>query len=66
MGDTDCNVTLRVLWRQSRTGTAPRLEEIHVPADGPCQGASLARNMSVALGQLSERILAAVAAAPAP
>ena len=43
----------------------PMIEEIQVPSSGSCP-ATLAATMSVALGQLSDRIIAGVARMPAP
>lgn len=63
-GDEGCTVTLRALWTQ-KTGDAQRdsvaqpvTENIRVPAGGACP-ATLPATMSVALGQLSDRIIAA-------
>jgi uncharacterized protein len=68
-GDAACNVTLRAAWtlKQVHAGAAaqPINEEFHVPAGGACPGA-LPAAMSIALGQLSDRILAGVARSPAP
>jgi len=65
-GDADCNVTLRAAWtvRQMRPdGAAPIGETIRVPSSGACP-AALPAAMSVALGQLSDRIIAGVARLP--
>jgi uncharacterized lipoprotein YmbA len=74
-GDASCNVTLRAAWtvKQSHPGIAqtgavaaqPANEEIRVPSSGECP-ATLAATMSVAVGQLSDRIIAGVARTPAP
>ena len=64
-GDASCNVTLRAVWTLRQTGAQPASEEIHVPSSGPCP-ATLAETMSLALGQLSDRILAGVARVPPP
>jgi uncharacterized protein len=64
-GDGDCNVTLRAVWRSKQAGAQPAgvaqpvTEDIRVPASGACLG-TLPDTMSVALGQLSDRIIAAV------
>jgi uncharacterized lipoprotein YmbA len=67
-GDDSCNVTLRAAWtvRQPRAAaTQPANEEIQVPSSGACPD-SLPATMSVAVGQLSDRIIAGVARQPAP
>jgi uncharacterized lipoprotein YmbA len=67
-GDDSCNVTLRAAWtvRQPHAAAAqPANEEIHVPSSGACP-ATLAASMSVAVGQLSDRIIAGVAQLPTP
>jgi uncharacterized lipoprotein YmbA len=69
-GDDACNVTLRAAWglKPSRPEDAqPANEEIQVPSSGPCP-ATLPATMSIALGQLSDRIIAGVTrlAPPAP
>ena len=67
-GDGSCNVTLRAAWtlKQSPPGIAqPVNEEIQVPSSGTCT-ATLPGTMSIALGQLSDRIIAGVARLPAP
>jgi uncharacterized lipoprotein YmbA len=67
-GDGSCNVTLRAAWtlKQSPAQNAqPVNEEIQVPSSGACT-ATLPATMSIALGQLSDRIIAGVARMPAP
>jgi uncharacterized protein len=67
-GDGSCNVTLRAAWtlKQARPENAqPVNEEIQVPSSGACT-ATLPATMSIALGQLSDRIIAGVARLPAP
>jgi uncharacterized lipoprotein YmbA len=67
-GDGSCNVTLRAAWtlKQSRPGNAqPVNEDIHVPSSGACT-ATLPATMSIALGQLSDRIIAGVGRMPVP
>ena len=67
-GDGSCNVTLRAAWtlKQTRPENAqPVNEEIQVPSSGACT-ATLPATMSIALGQLSDRIIAGVARLPAP
>jgi uncharacterized lipoprotein YmbA len=67
-GDGSCNVTLRAAWtlKQSPPASAqPVNEEIQVPSSGACT-ATLPATMSIALGQLSDRIIAGVARIPAP
>jgi uncharacterized lipoprotein YmbA len=67
-GDGSCNVTLRAAWtlKQSSAGNAqPVNEEIQVPSSGACT-ATLPATMSIALGQLSDRIIAGVARIPTP
>jgi uncharacterized lipoprotein YmbA len=68
-GDGSCNVTLRAAWtliKQSPPQSAqPVNEEIQVPSSGACT-ATLPATMSIALGQLSDRIIAGVARIPAP
>lgn len=59
-GDASCNVTLRAVWILKQTGAQPTNEEIHVPSSGSCPP-TLAATMSIALGQLSDRIIAGVA-----
>jgi uncharacterized lipoprotein YmbA len=73
-GDANCNVTLRAAWTPKRAGTtAPATAgatahpepaqataaDIHVSVIGACPD-SLPATMSVALGQLSDRIIAGV------
>lgn len=62
-GDAGCNVTLRAVWTLKQTGVQPATEEIRVPSSGACP-ATLPQTMSVALGQLSDRIVAGVAHVP--
>jgi uncharacterized lipoprotein YmbA len=65
-GDEACNVTLRAAWtlKQTRPGDVqPVNEEIRVPSSGACT-ATLPATMSIALGQLSDRIIAGVARMP--
>jgi hypothetical protein len=67
-GDGSCNVTLRAAWtlKQSHPESAqPVNEEIQVPSSGACT-ATLPATMSIALGQLSDRIIAGVGRMPAP
>jgi uncharacterized lipoprotein YmbA len=67
-GDGSCNVTLRAAWtvRQPHAAASePANEELHVPSSGACPG-TLAASMSVAVGELSDRIIAGVARLPAP
>ena len=72
-GDSTCNVSLRAGWtaksshpegaRSANTAPAnpvPMNEAIQVPSSGSCP-ATLAATMSIALGQLSDRIIAGVA-----
>jgi uncharacterized lipoprotein YmbA len=59
-GDAGCNVTLRAVWTLKQTGVQSASEEISVPSSGECP-ATLAATMSMALGQLSDRIIAGVA-----
>ncbi len=67
-GDGSCNVTLRAAWRtlkpaeaQAPGATEPVTEDIRVPsAGGACPG-TLPATMSIALGELSDRIIAAAA-----
>jgi uncharacterized lipoprotein YmbA len=76
-GDSACNVSLRAAWtvkpshpEGARPPSAAPLnpvpvnEEIQVLSSGSCP-ATLAATMSVALGQLSDRIIAGVARMPA-
>jgi uncharacterized lipoprotein YmbA len=66
-GDGDCNVTLRAAWTlkqvpaQGGTGARPVNEEIRIPSSGSCPQ-TLPATMSIALGQLSDRIIGATAA----
>jgi uncharacterized lipoprotein YmbA len=62
-GDADCNVILRAVWTLRQAGAQPVSEEIRVPSSGACPG-TLADTMSIALGQLSDRIIAGVARIP--
>jgi uncharacterized protein len=67
-GDGACNVTLRAAWalKPARPDSAqPANEEIQVPSSGSCP-VTLAATMSIALGQLSDRIIAGVARLPPP
>jgi uncharacterized lipoprotein YmbA len=77
-GDSTCNVSLRAGWtvkpshpeggRSANAAPAnpvPMNEDIRVPSSGSCP-ATLAATMSIALGQLSDRIIAAIARMPAP
>ena len=62
-GDAACNVTLHAAWAPEQPPPRPAepvTEEIHVAASGACPG-TLAATMSIALGQLSDRIIAGVA-----
>jgi uncharacterized lipoprotein YmbA len=65
-GDGDCNVTLRALWTlkklpaQSGDDARPVNEDIRVPSSGSCPD-TLPETMSIALGRLSDRIVAALA-----
>ena len=72
-GDANCNVTLRAAWTLRAASTvrqthsdeaAPVNETIQVPSNGGACPAALPAAMSVALGQLSDRILAGVARLP--
>lgn len=65
-GDANCNVTLRAAWTPKQAGTTAHpepaqatTEDIHVSVIGACPD-SLPATMSVALGQLSDRIIAGV------
>ena len=67
-GDAGCNVTLRAAWtlKQAHSEATPaNIEEIHVPSSGACP-VMLPETMSIALGQLSDRIIAGVARSGAP
>jgi uncharacterized protein len=62
-GDASCNVTLRAVWTPKQPhpeAAQATTEEVHVPSTGACPD-SLPATMSVALGQLSDRIVAGVA-----
>ena len=72
-GDSTCNMSLRAGWtvkpshpegaRAANAAPAnpvPTNEDIQVPSSGSCP-ATLAATMSIALGQLSDRIIAGVA-----
>jgi uncharacterized lipoprotein YmbA len=62
-GDSTCAVTLRASWtlKQSDAQSLHGTEEIKAPADGACASAGpVPAAMSQALGQLSDRIAAAV------
>lgn len=66
-GDSTCAVTLRAAWvlKQPDAQSSRGTEDAHVPAGGDCSGAgTLPAAMSKALGQLSDRIAAAVAGGP--
>jgi uncharacterized lipoprotein YmbA len=69
-GDAGCNVTLRAVWTlrkaagQAAAVVQQQTEEVAVPSSGTCP-ATLPATMSNALGQLSDRIIAAVARLPA-
>jgi len=63
-GDPSCAVTLRAAWtlKQSDSQTLHGTEDIKASADGACANAGpIPAAMSQALGQLSDRIAAAVA-----
>jgi uncharacterized lipoprotein YmbA len=62
-GDASCNVTLRAVWSLKQAGAQATTEEIQVPSSGSCP-TTLAATMSIALGQLSDRIIAGVARIP--
>jgi len=67
-GDAGCNVTLRAAWtlQQANSKATPAsIEEIHVPSSGACP-VMLPETMSIALGQLSDRIIAGVTRSRAP
>jgi uncharacterized lipoprotein YmbA len=67
-GDGACNVTLRAAWAVKQSGPdngQPMNEDIQVRSSGACM-ATLPATMSIALGQLSDRIIAGVARMPAP
>jgi uncharacterized lipoprotein YmbA len=66
-GDAACAVTLRAAWvlRQPDSQSTRGNEEARVPAGSNCAGAAtLPAAMSQALGQLSDRIAAAIARSP--
>jgi len=68
-GDSNCKVTLRAAWvlKQPDSQSSHGTEDAQIPADSDCSGAgAIPAAMSKALAQLSERIAAAVAHAPAP
>ena len=68
-GDDSCNVTLRAAWTVRQPHAAalqPANEEIQVPSSGGACPETLAATMSVAVGQLSDRIIAGVARMPPP
>jgi uncharacterized lipoprotein YmbA len=65
-GDANCNVTLRAAWTPKQAGATAHpepaqatTEDIHVSATGACPD-TLPATMSIALGQLSDRIIAGV------
>lgn len=65
-GDGKCDVTLRAVWILKQAGAQPGgaaqpvTEDIRVPSSGACP-VSLPQTMSIALGRLSDRMIAAVA-----
>ena len=59
-GDGACNVTLRAVWTPKQPAGQPASEDIHVPSSGSCP-VTLAATMSIALGELSDRIIAGAA-----
>jgi len=61
-GDVSCAVTLRAAWVLKPPDSPGSLgtEEIHIPAGNSCVPSALPEAMSQALGQLSDRIAAAV------
>lgn len=64
IGDASCKVTLRAAWElkgpnASTTHVATGKELISVPAPAACSVASLPAQMSTALAELSDRVLAA-------
>jgi uncharacterized protein len=68
-GDPSCAVTLRAAWtlKQSESQSLRGNEAATASALGACMGAgTIPTAMSVALGQISDRIAAAVASAEAP
>jgi len=62
-GDASCNVTLRAVWTLGQSGAQATPEEIRVPSSGSCP-TTLAATMSIALGELSDRIIAGAARIP--
>lgn len=63
-GDAACTVTLRAIWvlKQPDNRSTHGVEEVRVPATGGCSGSTvLPPAMSQALGELSDRIAAAIA-----
>ncbi len=64
-GDGGCDVTLRAVWTskesggQSAGGARSGNEDIRVPSSGSCP-VTLPETMSIALGRLSDRIIAGV------
>lgn len=66
-GDSACSVTLRAAWvlKQPDSQSSRGTEETKIPGGGDCGGAgALPVAMSQALGQLSDRIAAAIAHPP--
>ena len=59
-GDGACNVTLRAVWTPRQPAAQPVSEDINVPSSGSCP-VTLAATMSIALGELSDRIIAGAA-----
>ncbi len=59
-GDGACNVTLRAVWTPRQPAGQPGSEDIQVPSSGSCP-VTLAATMSIALGRLSDRIIASAA-----
>jgi uncharacterized lipoprotein YmbA len=59
-GDGACNVTLRAVWTPRQPAGQPASEDIHVPSSGSCP-VTLAATMSIALGELSDRMIAGAA-----
>jgi hypothetical protein len=53
-----------VVWVLKQAGAQATTEEINVPSSGSCP-TTLAATMSIALGQLTDRIIAGVARIPA-
>ncbi len=63
-GDATCSVTLRAAWvlKQPDSQSTRGTEEARIPGSGDCSGAgSIPEAMSRALGQVSDRIAAAIA-----